>query len=63
MRMAGSVISDKVTRWVVSTGRSIASATCQAIASPSRSRREVVLYVDPELALAGVLRKVADVPI
>ena len=36
--MAGSVISLKVTRRVLSRGTWAASATCQAIASPSRSR-------------------------
>ena len=37
-RIAGSVISLKVTRWVFEAGTWAASATCQAIASPSRSR-------------------------
>ena len=37
-RMAGSVISLKVTRRVFDSGTLAASATCQAIASPSRSR-------------------------
>ncbi len=37
-RMAPSVISLKVTRRVFSAGTSAAAATCQAIASPSRSR-------------------------
>ena len=93
-RMARSVISLKVTRWVLAAGTCAASATCQAIASPSRSRsvarktvsaalgrlldlgdllaavvgddvlgREVVVDVDAELALAGVLGQVADVAV
>ena len=37
-RIAGSVISLNVTRRVFSAGTWAASATCQAIASPSRSR-------------------------
>ena len=37
-RIAPSVISLKVTRWVLLAGTLAASATCQAIASPSRSR-------------------------
>jgi hypothetical protein len=37
-RIAGSVISSKVTRLVSSRSRSSTSAMCQAIASPSRSR-------------------------
>ena len=37
-RIAGSVISLKVTRRVLAAGTWAASATCQAIASPSRSR-------------------------
>ena len=37
-RIAGSVISLKVTRESLEAGRDAASATCQAIASPSRSR-------------------------
>ena len=37
-RMAPSVISLKVTRRVLATGTCAASATCHAIASPSRSR-------------------------
>ena len=37
-RMALSVISLKVTRRVFAAGTCAASATCQAIASPSRSR-------------------------
>ena len=37
-RMAGSVISLKVTRRVLAAGTLAASATCQAMASPSRSR-------------------------
>ena len=91
---ASSVISLKVTRRVFSSGTWAASATCQAIASPSRSRsvarytrsdaagglldvadllaavvadhvlgREVVVDVDAELALAGVLGQVADVAV
>ena len=37
-RIAPSVISLKVTRWVFDCGTFAASATCPAIASPSRSR-------------------------
>ena len=37
-RIAGSVISLKVTRRVLSLGTWAASATCHAMASPSRSR-------------------------
>ena len=92
--MALSVISLKVTRRVFAAGTCAASATCQAIASPSRSRsvashtfvgapgglldlgdllapilrddvlrREVVVHVDAELALARVLRQVPDMAV
>ena len=37
-RIAPWVISEKVTRRVLAAGTCAASATCQAIASPSRSR-------------------------
>ena len=37
-RMAASVISLKVTRLCLDAGTLAASATCQAMASPSRSR-------------------------
>jgi len=37
-RIAPSVISENVTRRAFEAGTSAASATCQAIASPSRSR-------------------------
>ncbi len=37
-RIAGSVISLNVTRRVLAGGTLAASATCQAMASPSRSR-------------------------
>ncbi len=88
------MISLKVTRCVFSGGTWAASATCQAIASPSRSRSvaridlvralgglldvgdllapvvrdhvlrfEVVVDVDAELALAGVLGQVADMAV
>ncbi len=92
--MAPSVISENVTRWVLAAGTCAASATCQAIASPSRSR-SVASHTStadraarsicatclrrssgttysgakscststPELALARVLRQVADVPV
>ena len=36
--IAASVISEKVTRRVLSGASPAASATCQAMASPSRSR-------------------------
>ena len=93
-RIARSVISLNVTRRVFAAGTWAASATCQAIASPSRSRsvarktmsaplaafvdlgdllaavlgdhvlgREVVVDVDAELALAGVLGQVADMAV
>ena len=93
-RIAGSVISLKVTRRALSLGTWAASATCHAMASPSRSRSvvavdgigplgrpldlgdllapvvghdvlglEVMVDVDAELALAGVLRKVTDVAV
>ena len=38
LRIAGSVISLNVTRGACPAGSAAASATCQAIASPSRSR-------------------------
>ena len=36
--MAGSVISENVTRFCLARGMPAASATCHAMASPSRSR-------------------------
>jgi hypothetical protein len=49
-RIAGSVISSKVTRLVVSTSRFSTSATCHAIASPSRSRSGASQTVSASLA-------------
>ena len=49
-RIAPSVISLNVTRWVLAGGTWAASATCQAIASPSRSRSVARKTVSADLA-------------